>query len=337
MTILYIYKEEDKNESNELLCLRDGSYNIGRENPVVCKDHRISRKHALITVHKGGATIQSTHINPTFFKSSGDGPIKVLKDNNILDLNNGNQFALLENYIWFTVKIISEHTASSVVDDKKRIHEDNIFVNTKRKKINECASSHIGDPNNNALPTVLNDTYSEVTKENVKIETSTEIKQEPIGREIKQEPISQEVKQELIDEEIKQELINEDIKQEPIDEIEKVLCNSATTLVDDNIDIDPSTSRAPNIRREHCWYGKQCYRKNPDHKANFSHPWDDDYESDSNNNRPVCPFGVRCYRRNTTHRRQFEHFGPPAPRPRIVGVDYHHHHYNANQSDSDQY
>ncbi|XP_056646725.1 aprataxin and PNK-like factor isoform X1 [Diorhabda sublineata] len=263
MTILNIYKEGDNNFSNELLCLEDGFHYIGRNSPII------------------------THENPTYFKSSEDGPIEVLTHKNTMDLNNGNQFSLLENYIWFTVKISAEQTASTIVNDRKRVHKDNILVNEKRIKTeNECASYHNVNSYLNTIPTV-NYTDSEATKKYVELETPLKI------------------------------------KQEPIDIVPYV---DSKTKVDDNKDHVLSTSNTLNIGRECCWYGRQCYRKNPDHRAKFSHPWDDDYVSNSNNNRPDCPFGIYCYRRYAMHRRQFKHFGPPAPRPTFAKINYHYPH-----------
>ncbi|XP_056646727.1 aprataxin and PNK-like factor isoform X2 [Diorhabda sublineata] len=228
-----------------------------------------------------------THENPTYFKSSEDGPIEVLTHKNTMDLNNGNQFSLLENYIWFTVKISAEQTASTIVNDRKRVHKDNILVNEKRIKTeNECASYHNVNSYLNTIPTV-NYTDSEATKKYVELETPLKI------------------------------------KQEPIDIVPYV---DSKTKVDDNKDHVLSTSNTLNIGRECCWYGRQCYRKNPDHRAKFSHPWDDDYVSNSNNNRPDCPFGIYCYRRYAMHRRQFKHFGPPAPRPTFAKINYHYPH-----------
>lgn len=46
-------------------------------------------------------------------------------------------------------------------------------------------------------------------------------------------------------------------------------------------------------------------RKNKEHKEQFSHPGDDDYETlDS---RPECRYGIRCYRKNPQHRKDFKH------------------------------
>ncbi|XP_012222159.1 aprataxin and PNK-like factor isoform X2 [Linepithema humile] len=64
----------------------------------------------------------------------------------------------------------------------------------------------------------------------------------------------------------------------------------------------PKPDRVP---REKCKYGTQCYRKNSNHKTNYSHPGDRDY--DEVDNRVECPYGVKCYRKNPQHRAQYKH------------------------------
>ncbi|VEN51331.1 unnamed protein product [Callosobruchus maculatus] len=78
-----------------------------------------------------------------------------------------------------------------------------------------------------------------------------------------------------------------------------------------------STSGTSNkiARRDRCWYGASCYRKNPIHRQDFSHPGDADYDSDPDDDRPSCPFGNGCYRTNMDHRRQYKHSARPAPKP----------------------
>lgn len=60
-----------------------------------------------------------------------------------------------------------------------------------------------------------------------------------------------------------------------------------------------------NPKRDKCAYGKACYRKNPHHKAQFSHPGDSDYET--LDERPECPYGVRCYRKTAQHKAKYKH------------------------------
>ena len=70
--------------------------------------------------------------------------------------------------------------------------------------------------------------------------------------------------------------------------------------------------------RPACQFGASCYRKNPAHRAEQSHPGDSDYEDTktkfdtsiderSNDDKPECPFGKACYRQNPQHKRDFKH------------------------------
>lgn len=81
-----------------------------------------------------------------------------------------------------------------------------------------------------------------------------------------------------------------------------------------------STSKNERIA---CKYGEHCYRRNPTHKQEFSHPGDDDYipvpneeedgtQQDGNDNRPECQYGTSCYRQNPQHKRDFKHTQPPS-------------------------
>lgn len=67
---------------------------------------------------------------------------------------------------------------------------------------------------------------------------------------------------------------------------------------------DP-TDPVDSFTRENCKYGEQCYRKNVEHRREFSHPGDPDY--DVNTDKPECPYGSRCYRKNRLHKMQYTH------------------------------
>ncbi|XP_007476784.1 aprataxin and PNK-like factor isoform X2 [Monodelphis domestica] len=69
-------------------------------------------------------------------------------------------------------------------------------------------------------------------------------------------------------------------------------------------------------RRTPCFYGASCYRKNPIHFQQFSHPSDGDYRDtqvmnqDEVDNRPECPYGTSCYRKNPQHKIEYKHSKP---------------------------
>jgi hypothetical protein len=70
--------------------------------------------------------------------------------------------------------------------------------------------------------------------------------------------------------------------------------------------------------RPPCQYGATCYRKNPAHRSEQSHPGDSDYEDekstkdddkkdDSDADKPLCPYGKTCYRTNPQHKHDYRH------------------------------
>ncbi|RMC07868.1 hypothetical protein DUI87_15337 [Hirundo rustica rustica] len=80
------------------------------------------------------------------------------------------------------------------------------------------------------------------------------------------------------------------------------------------------SSKQMQHKRTPCMYGSGCYRKNPIHFQQFSHPNDDDYHDmevvaqDDNDDRPECPYGTACYRKNPQHKLEYKHSAPPGKR-----------------------
>ncbi|XP_010213453.1 PREDICTED: aprataxin and PNK-like factor [Tinamus guttatus] len=76
-------------------------------------------------------------------------------------------------------------------------------------------------------------------------------------------------------------------------------------------------SKQMKHKRTPCMYGRACYRKNPVHFEQFSHPNDDDYHEidiitqHNSDDRPECPYGSTCYRKNPQHKLEYKHSAPP--------------------------
>ncbi|NXB59672.1 APLF factor, partial [Struthidea cinerea] len=94
-----------------------------------------------------------------------------------------------------------------------------------------------------------------------------------------------------------------------------------TKISDSTRSADASeNSKQIQHKRTPCMYGSGCYRKNPIHFQQFSHPTDDDYHDmemvaqDDNDNRPECPYGTACYRKNPQHKLEYNHSAPPGKR-----------------------
>ncbi|XP_069811204.1 aprataxin and PNK-like factor [Dendropsophus ebraccatus] len=88
----------------------------------------------------------------------------------------------------------------------------------------------------------------------------------------------------------------------------------------DNISLSPASSQQSQQtqkKRVPCMYGDKCYRKNPVHFEEFSHPGDSDFgdvengSQDDNDDRPECPYGTDCYRKNPQHKLEYKHTKPP--------------------------
>ncbi|NXU86702.1 APLF factor, partial [Xiphorhynchus elegans] len=94
-----------------------------------------------------------------------------------------------------------------------------------------------------------------------------------------------------------------------------------TEICDSTSSADASeSSKQIHHKRTPCMYGSACYRKNPVHFQQFSHPNDDDYHDmgtvtqDDDDNRPECPYGTACYRKNPQHKLEYKHSAPPGKR-----------------------
>ncbi|XP_036608496.1 aprataxin and PNK-like factor isoform X2 [Trichosurus vulpecula] len=78
----------------------------------------------------------------------------------------------------------------------------------------------------------------------------------------------------------------------------------------------PQDSGENHPSRTPCIYGASCYRKNPVHFQQFSHPGDRDYgdaqvmNREEDDNRPECPYGASCYRKNPQHKIEYKHSEP---------------------------
>lgn len=90
------------------------------------------------------------------------------------------------------------------------------------------------------------------------------------------------------------------------------------------------SSNLLSTSRRTCFYGSSCYRKNPQHRVEFSHPGDSDYPSQSKvsddpvssvDSRPLCEYGSACYRKNPQHRVDFRHDAPKKRKARPSKIE----------------
>ncbi|XP_067297008.1 aprataxin and PNK-like factor [Pseudorasbora parva] len=90
-----------------------------------------------------------------------------------------------------------------------------------------------------------------------------------------------------------------------------------------------STINVKKQRRTPCAYGSSCYRKNPLHFQECSHPGDSDFEEEEEedadeDDRPECPYGTHCYRKNLLHKKEYKHTKSP---PKTAADEEDEDHY----------
>ncbi|XP_019404689.1 PREDICTED: aprataxin and PNK-like factor isoform X1 [Crocodylus porosus] len=101
------------------------------------------------------------------------------------------------------------------------------------------------------------------------------------------------------------------------------------------------SSKQTQHKRVPCMYGTGCYRKNPVHFQQFSHPGDSDYHDvqvgseDDSDDRPECPYGSTCYRKNPQHKIEYKHTAPPGIETRTTRQKTHRKGKSVLEEDSD--
>uniref|UniRef100_UPI0037E8075C aprataxin and PNK-like factor n=1 Tax=Semicossyphus pulcher TaxID=241346 RepID=UPI0037E8075C len=99
------------------------------------------------------------------------------------------------------------------------------------------------------------------------------------------------------------------------DEDKKLKNGGQTSKRGESVGSNSSSAPSKPRLRTPCPYGKDCYRKNPIHFQDCSHPGDTDYEEEEEEEEadlPECPYGTDCYRKNPLHRKEYKHTGNPA-------------------------
>lgn len=97
-------------------------------------------------------------------------------------------------------------------------------------------------------------------------------------------------------------------------ETEKIAAAAEKPDTAANVEQEDSGSKAgPIMPRTRCRYGAECRRKNADHRSEYSHPGDADWDSPTpvpiKSVRLCCRHGAQCYRKNPEHRSRYAHPG----------------------------
>ncbi|XP_056636873.1 aprataxin and PNK-like factor [Diorhabda sublineata] len=334
MRQLHIYSLDDENEENIIATFVEGEHPIGREK-LNCKDKRISRNHALITVTESDITIKSTHVNPLFYKPYGGNSLKIVKTNETVIIHDGDQFGLLADTFWFKVRYpearsgVKRHHNGVQVDTILNISCDDVNhsefegeVDSKlcEKEIDSNKRAEFGTEQQNQThleeklcvkdnENLLEDQTNEIDTTNEDSDKNTNESKDFadfLGKsEEKGLPEPNKPHKNCHSEENhtnENDNTTDCVNEKDDEELKNPNNNDASNKND----------TATKKQRQKCWYGAKCYRKNTDHKQQYSHAGDSDYDE---NDIPNCPFGSACYRTNGLHRQHYKHDNPPAQKP----------------------
>lgn len=327
-------------ESQERFPISKGESVIGRGPYLRVKELSLSRSHALLSYNDGKLSIKSTHKNPTFFYSSTtssdkENELVVLKKNDWKELVDGDKISLLVDSYSYLVEIKQPDEegkqspdddvgADSIDKNEKEIISSPVEINEKLKNndrenldstkyedqtqmsidsMENENQSTTSSPKKRTLPSWMSDSGTSPQKKKVNRETdASQINDtSPKKDEKNSEELSAQTNlvDELQDDEAQCSTSAGNNNNSP---------SQCSSFADININEDGEESKEEKQEpSKKCPYGKKCYRKNPMHFEEFSHPGENDNEDENEERSGVdgekteCPYGMKCYRQNNPH------------------------------------
>ncbi|XP_017792118.1 PREDICTED: aprataxin and PNK-like factor [Habropoda laboriosa] len=272
--------------------LQIGNNIIGHNVETGCDDERIV-KHA-VTINltpENEMTITPHQVSSCYMKSSESPRWQLLKLGNTVPIKPGDVCSLVPHKCWFKIISLSDKMENNEECTLKRKANKDVNSNVPDKKL--CSESGEGDnlrSSSDVLNKMLNSNNNDITED-----TNCKVIQESQNTDELSAVENDVYKVENANGKTLSSIQNSNM--------------SSTTENSENVTTEDasngSTSATLNISREKCKYAEKCYRKNPQHKAEFSHPKDSDY--DAPDNREECPYGTECYRTGAQHKMQFKH------------------------------
>ncbi|XP_047503540.1 aprataxin and PNK-like factor isoform X1 [Pieris napi] len=266
------------------ITLTPGSHIIGRGELLEVFDKRVSRKHAKIEVNNDSIVVNALHHNPVFYTKRGSSKSEALALNSMVVLSNGDKIGLLPRTYWFEIIVVDEKNSSEQTNNIKEnknedvtktseetlsiisSHDDNIQQAERFQEPNTEQLDSTQEPNLTASPGKRRRSASEDT-----------LNFDSESQNSESDPIKK-------------------IKLEPPD---SSYGNAQQGISDANTASSSSVHQGnPASVRERCYYGARCYRRNPVHLVQYSHPRDSDWGT---SDRGVCPNGAYCTKNDPRH------------------------------------
>ncbi|XP_076759778.1 uncharacterized protein LOC143428607 [Xylocopa sonorina] len=274
------------NDLVEKVDLKIGDNIIGRTVSGGRNDDRIIKHAVTINVTPvNELTITPYQVTPCYMKSIESSRWQLLELGATVAIKPGDICSLLPDKCWFKILSVSnnmENDNESAL--KRKVSED---INSDMDEKRPCTESGEGD---NEILNGGNDSSK------VHIEEGVANKDKLLYKKNEEKKMESDSSQ--------SPAANDDHKVENANKpISKDSINGKRNACE--LKVYPPNTTGNSFRREQCKYGEKCYRENPQHKVEFSHFGDPDY--DALNNREECPYGTKCYRTNPQHKMQFKH------------------------------
>uniref|UniRef100_A0A3B3DAN9 PBZ-type domain-containing protein n=1 Tax=Oryzias melastigma TaxID=30732 RepID=A0A3B3DAN9_ORYME len=266
-----------------------GETQLGRGPLLRISDKRVSRHHGLLQNLNGELRLKPTHVNPCFVQASASSEPRPLPKGCWYMLRDGELFSLLPERLVFRVEAVggqeSTHRYLERSRERRRLLSRNAAPSEVRVRIlpawmmavaAQSPALTLKGNSDHALLLMAAWICLQVVPAGA---SSLSPWSDPTRPQVKNAPRRLAVS------------------------ADDLGCSSTEALeVNQPQDMNtPALAPPTTQRRKPCPYGKDCYRKNPLHFQESSHPGDSDYEEEEEEeeeeeDRPECPYGTDCYR-----------------------------------------
>ncbi|XP_014602219.1 PREDICTED: aprataxin and PNK-like factor [Polistes canadensis] len=324
-----------ENDRFQIANLQIGNNIIGRNDITGFSKEQFIKQAVTINLSPSGdITLTPYQISPCYIKSSGSSRWHLLKLGTSVPIKPGDICSLLSNKCWFKIITMSETTEKDNHLLKRKCADELTFEPLDKKicfdapqksiVLHDIGSSKSQNSKDSSKPTVVEipvsnkgssidastfskDIDTSLPENNQTIPSQiSEVQNPDLSNGVKENSNIQEKEEKKVEANIKQELVmsfsaNDESNTLVQQDMQETTSLSTPERNEPNI----SNIEQVQIKRNKCVYKDKCYRKNPDHKVQFSHPGDPDFEEVDE--RPECPYGIKCYRTNPQHKAEFQH------------------------------
>ncbi|KAI4496974.1 hypothetical protein M0802_007922 [Mischocyttarus mexicanus] len=283
----------------------------------------------------GDITLTPYQVLPCYIKSSGSSRWDLLKLGTSVPIKPGDICSLLSNKCWFKIITMNEMTEKDNHLLKRKCTDGSIFESLDKKICLDVPQksivSHGNDssesedtkdssksivveiPVSNEGSNIDESTFSKdkdassLTENNQIIPSQiSEAENSDVSNVVKENSNIQEKEEKIVEANNNQKRVMPfDANDESNTSVQQDMQETTSLSTSEQTETNMSSTEQVQIKRNKCAYKDKCYRKNPHHKVQFSHPGDPDFEEVDE--RPQCPYGIKCYRTNPQHKTEFQH------------------------------